>query len=51
MKVTSLLANAESGRRFSFGVRAYTETETWCVKGMHKLKLVSSENISGFKGV
>ena len=25
--------------------------EIWCVKGMHRLKLVSYENNSGFKGL
>ena len=43
-KVTSLLAKARSGLKFSFGVRASTEMEIWCVKGMYKLKIVSSEN-------
>ena len=41
---------AGSGLRFSFGVRAWTEMEIRCVKGMHRLKLVSCENNSGFKG-
>ena len=27
-------------RRFSFGVRAWTEMEIWCVKGMYRLKLI-----------
>ena len=44
--VTSLLAKAGSGVGFSFGVRAWTEVEIWCVKGMYRLKLISSE---GFK--
>ena len=35
----------------SFGVRAWTEMEIRCVKGMHRLKLVSSENNSVFKGL
>ena len=39
-----------SGLGFSFGGKAWTEMEIWCVKGMHKLKLVSSEKNSGFKG-
>ena len=43
-KVTSLLAKARSGLRFIFGVRASTEMEIRCVKGMYRLKLVSSEN-------
>ena len=51
VKVTSLLAKGRSGLRFSFGVRAWTEMEIWCVKSMYRLKLVSSENNSGFKGV
>ena len=28
-----------------------TEMEIWCIKGMHRLKLVSCENNSGFKGI
>ena len=48
---TSLLAKAGSGLRFSFGVTAWTEMEIRCVKGMHRLKLVSSENNSVFKGL
>ena len=51
VKVTSLLAKAGSGLRFSFGVRAWTEMEIRCVKDMQRLKLVSSENISVFKGL
>ena len=51
VKVTSLIVKAGSGLRFSFGVRAWTEMEIRCVKGMHRLKLVSSENNSGFKGL
>ena len=51
VKVPSLLAKAGSGPRFSFGVRAWTEMEIQCVKGMYRLKLVSSENNSGFKGL
>ena len=27
-----------NGLRFSFGVRAWTEMEIWCVKGMYRLK-------------
>ena len=50
VKVTSLLAKAGSGLRFSFGVKAWTEMEIRCIKGMYRLKLVSSENNSGFKG-
>ena len=41
---------AGSGLRFSFGVRAWTEMEVRCIKGMYRLKLVSCENNSGFKG-
>ena len=51
VRVTSLLAKAGSGVGFSFGVRSWTEKEIWCVKGMYKLKLVSSEKKSGFKGI
>ena len=47
----SLLTKAGSGLRFSFGVKAWTEMEIWCVKGMHRLKLVSSGNNSVFKGL
>ena len=50
-KVTSLIVKAGSGLRLRFGVRAWTEMEIWCVKGMHRLKLVSCENNSGFKGL
>ena len=39
-----------SGHRFSFGVRAWEEMEIRCVKGTYRLKLVSSENNSGFEG-
>ena len=51
VKVTSLIVKAGSGLRFSFGVRAWTEMEVRCIKGMHRLKLVSCENNSGFKGL
>ena len=51
VKVTSLLVKAGSGVGFSFGVRARTEMEIWCVKGMFRLKLISSEKNSGFKGL
>ena len=51
VKVTSLLVKTESGRRFGFGVRAWIEIKIWCVKGMYRLKLVSSEKDSGFKGL
>ena len=40
VKVTSLLMKAESALGFSFGVRALTEMNIWCVKGM----------LLGFKG-
>ena len=33
-----ILVKAGSGLRFSFGVRAWTEMEIWCVKGMLKAK-------------
>ena len=49
--VTSQLAKAVSGVGFSFGVKAWTEMEIRCVKGMRRLKLISSENNSGFKGL
>ena len=51
VNVTSLLAKGESGVGFSFGVKACTEMEIRCVKGMYRLKLISSENNSGFKGL
>ena len=51
VKVTSLPAKAGSGLRLSFGVRAWTEMEIQCVKGMYRLKLVSCENNSGFNGL
>ena len=50
VKVTSLLIKAESALGFSFGVRAQTEMKIWCVKGMHLLKVVSSEKIQGLTG-
>ena len=50
VKVTSLIVKAGSGLKFSFGVRAWTEMEIQCVKGMYRLKLVSCENNAGFKG-
>ena len=50
VKVTSLLVKAESGLGFSFGVRTWTEMEIWCVKGMYRLKLVSTEKNLGFRG-
>ena len=51
VKVTSLLINAGSGPGFSFGVRAWTEMEIWCVNGMFILKVVSSEKNLWFKGL
>ena len=51
VKVTSLLVKAGSGLGFSFGVRVWTEMEIQCVKGMCRLKLVSSEKNSGLKGL
>ena len=50
VSVMSLLAKAGSGVGFSFGVRAWTEMELRCVKGMHRLKLTSSEKNSGSGG-
>ena len=49
VKVTSLIVKAGSGLWFSFGVRACTEMEIRCVRGMYRLKLVSCENNSGLK--
>ena len=49
VKVTSLIVKAGSGLRSCFGVRTWIEMEIWCVKSMHRLKLVSCENNSGFK--
>ena len=37
VKVTSLLVKAGSGLGLSFGVRAWTEMEIRCVKGMYRL--------------
>ena len=51
VKVTSLIVKAGSGLRFSFGVRAWTEMEIRYVEGMHRIKLVSCENNSRFKGL
>ena len=50
-KVTSLLAKAGSELVFSFGVRACTEMEIRCIKGMYRLKLVSGGKNSGIKGL
>ena len=46
--VTSLLIKTRSGHGFSFGVRAWTEMEIWCIKGMCRLKVLSSEK-NGYK--
>ena len=51
VKVGRLLIEAESVLRLSFGVRAQTEMKIWCIKGMFLLKVVSSENNLGFKGI
>ena len=51
VKVTSLLSKAGSVIGFSFGASALTEREIWCIKGLYRLKLVSSENNPGFKGL
>ena len=51
VNVTCLLAKAESTVGFSFGIRTWTEMEIQCVKGMHRLKLISSENNAEFKGL
>ena len=37
---TRLLIKARSGHGCSFGVRAWTEMETWCVEGLCELKVV-----------
>ena len=50
VNIMSLLAKAGSGVGFNFGVRAWTELEIWCVKGMYRLKLILSEKYSGLKG-
>ena len=49
VNVTSLLAKAGSGIGFTFGVRASTEMKIRYVKGMHRLKLISSDKNSGFE--
>ena len=51
VKVTCLLAKAGSGVGLSFGVRALTQMEIRCVKGMFRLKLISSGKNSVFKGL
>ena len=48
VNVMSLLVKAGSGVGFSFGVKDWTEMEIRCVKGMYRLKLISSEKYSGF---
>ena len=50
-KNTSLLILAECAPECSFGVGVQTEVKIWCVKGVHLLKLVSSEKKIGFKGL
>ena len=40
VKVTRLLIKARSGHGCIFGVRAWTEMEIRCVKGMRGLKVV-----------
>ena len=47
VKVSSQLIKARIGHGFSFGVRAWTDAEIWCVKGVSMLKVVSSEKIQG----
>ena len=49
VKVSSQLIKARIGHEFSFGVRAWTDAEIWCVKGVSMLKVVSSEKNSGLK--
>ena len=51
VNIMYLLAKAGSGVGFGFGVRAWTEMEIRCVKSMCRLKLISSEKYSGFKGL
>ena len=51
VNVTSLLTKAGSTVGFSFGVRAWTAMEIWCVKSMYRLKLISSKNNAKFKEV
>ena len=48
---SSWLAKAGSELGFSFGVRAWTEMEIRCIKGMFRLKLVTCENNPGFQGL
>ena len=43
LRSQSWLIKARSGLGFSFGVRAWTEVEIRCVKGMYRLKLVYNE--------
>ena len=51
VKVTRLLIKARSGHGCSFGVRAWTEMEIRCVKGMCGPKVAGSEENLGFKGL
>ena len=50
VNVTNLLVKTGSGVGFSFGVKAWTEMEIRWVKGMYRIKLISSGNNSGLKG-
>ena len=47
--MVKVISQAGSGLGFSFEVRAWTEIEIWCVEGIYRLKLVSSEKL--FKGL
>ena len=47
-QVCLLRLKVETG--FSYVVRAWTEIEIRCIKGMYRLKVVSSEKQLGFKG-
>ena len=51
VKVTSLLIVTESALGFSFGAIVQTDMKLWCIKGMYMLKVVSSENHLGVKGI
>ena len=51
LQVMNPLDTAGSRLGFSFGVRARTEMERRCVMDMYRLKLVSSENNQGLKGL
>ena len=45
VKVMSLLIKAGTGVGCMFGLRAWTEKDIWCIKGMYRLKVVSSERV------